>query len=314
VSARSSPLATRVPRELFERSLAHSLLGVARTWGGIVAAWWLAGASGQPLAVFAAVVLIGTLQYHLNVLGHDGLHFLLADSRRLNDALCRWLLHGPHGAPLASMRRNHLLHHTAFGAAPDLDRQYYDLSRFRRGGAFLRWLALTLAGGMTLAIVGKLLGVSRQTGSAAPQRAAGAADSRALDLASVLLSQAWIAVAAAWISGWWWAYVLLWLVPLFTVMMGLNAIRSCIEHADPPAAAPAMSSFESSALERFFVAPWHMNVHAEHHLVPAVPWHRLPALRRFLQREGLYGEVRLHPSYAARALGVARAIDGSQAA
>lgn len=311
MNQRPPPLAARVPRELFRRSLARSLLGVARTWVGIVAAWWLAGASGQPLLVLAAVVLIGTLQYHLNVLGHDGLHYLLADSRRTNDALCRWLLHGPHGAPLASMRRNHLLHHTAFGESPDLDRQYYDLSRFRRGSDFLRWLVLTLAGGMTLPIIAKLLGVSRHAGGAAPKVTPSAADSRTLDLASVLLSQAWIAVAAALMSGWWWAYALLWLAPLFTVMMGLNAIRSSIEHADPPAAAPALNSFTSSALERFFVSPWHMNVHAEHHLVPAVPWHQLPALRRFLQNEGLYAEVRLHPSYAVRAREVARSIDAA---
>lgn len=304
---RSAALAQRVPRELFRRSLARSLLALARTWGGITLAWWLAGRAGSGWALLPAAVLIGTLQYHLNVLGHDGLHHLLAESRRVNDALCRWLLHGPHGAPLARLRRNHLNHHVHFGAAPDLDRQYYDITRFRRGAQLLRWLAASVAGGMTWPIVRKLLGLGPQAASATARPVAAGAP--LLDWAAVLVSQAWIALAAGLVSGWWWAYGPLWLVPLFTVMVGLNAIRSCLEHAQAGSPKPALSSFTSHALERFFVAPFHMNVHAEHHLLPAVPWFHLPALRHWLQQHGEYGAVHLHASYAGRGRALMRDID-----
>lgn len=199
-------LASQVPRELFRRRLGRSLAGIAPVWAGILLCWWLAGALAAAWAVLLAGVIVGTLQYHLNVMGHDGLQFLLCDSRRVNDLLCRWLLHGPHGAPLTQMRRNHLNHHTQYGAATDLDRQYYDISRFRGAAPFLRWLLGSVLGGMTLPIVAKLLGLRKGVAAPAPVARVQPRD-RVADLLSVLLSQAWIAVATAWLTGWWWAYL-----------------------------------------------------------------------------------------------------------
>jgi fatty acid desaturase len=301
-------LASRVPRALFERRLSRSLFGVARTWVGIALCWWAVGALGW-WAVLPAVLLIGTLQYHLNVLGHDGLHYLLSNSRPINDFLCRWLLHGPHGAPLGAMRRNHLNHHTQFGSAADLDRQYYDTTRFTSRRAFRRWLFGALVGGMTLPIVFKLLGRKATQPAATLRPAPAKAANPAIDLASVVLSQAWIAAAAWLFTGWWFGYAVLWLLPLLTVMVGLNSIRSCLEHARSGSPAPGLHSFRSDPIERFFLSPFNMNVHAEHHLVPAVPWHQLPALRAHLQSEGLYGEVGLFASYRARAAQLAAATE-----
>ena len=294
-------LASRVPRELFRRDLKRCLLAISSVWAGIVLAWWVAASSGGWLLA-PAVLLIGTLQYHLNVMGHDGLHFLICDRRRINDAICRWLLHGPHCAPLSAMRRNHLNHHTGFGSDADLDRQYYDMRRFNSGITFRRWLATALIGGMTVPIVLKLLGGKRGASRAITTPTAGpTTPERWLDTLSVAGSQIWIAGACWFATGWWYAYFLLWLLPLLTVMVGLNSIRSCLEHAQVRSGQPGLHSFSSHLLERFFLSPFNMNVHAEHHLVPAVPWHQLPALRRHLQSEGDYERVTLYRSYLQRA-------------
>jgi fatty acid desaturase len=286
---------------LFKRDLARCLFAIARIWLGIFLAWWAVGTFGAWM-VLPAIVWIGTLQYHLNVMGHDGLHFLIADSRSTNDTVCRWLLHGPHGAPLGAMRRNHLNHHTQFGGTADLDRQYYDTSRFSGQTAFRLWLVCALLGGMTIPIVIKLLRRKRPAGEATPvARAAAPGTDRTHDLLSVVASQAWIGVACWLFTGWWYAYLLLWLAPMLTVMVGLNSIRSCLEHAQSGSSAPGLHSFVSGPVERFFLAPLNMNVHAEHHLVPAVPWHQLPALRAHLQAEGSYDKVTLFESYAQRA-------------
>ena len=307
----ATALAPLVPRELFRRHLGRSLGGIVPVWIGIVATWWLAGTVGTWYALLIAVVLVGTLQYHLNVMGHDGLHFLLCDSRRVNDLLCRWTLHGPHGAPLGQMRSNHLNHHTQFGSASDLDRQYYDTSRFAGDVPFLRWLAASILGGMTVPIMAKLLGLRRARGQPA-QPTGPQPTGRLADLMSVLLSQVWIAAATGLLTGWWWAYLPLWLLPMLTVMVGLNSIRSCLEHAQPGQDAPALSSFVSNRVESFFLSPFNMNVHAEHHLIPAVPWHALPALRQHLQAQGLYGGVTLYKTYAVRYRQVARELRARQ--
>jgi len=290
-----------VPRELFRRDLKSCLLAISGVWAGIGLAWWAAASSGGWLLA-PAVLLIGTLQYHLNVMGHDGLHFLICDRRRVNDAICRWLLHGPHGAPLGAMRRNHLNHHTGFGSDADLDRQYYDMHRFKSGMAFRRWLVTALIGGMTVPIVLKLVGSKRHAPRITPAPTTRqTTPERWLDLLSVVASQVWIAGACWFVTGWWYAYALLWLLPMLTVMIGLNSIRSCLEHAQARSEQPGLHSFSSHLLERFFLSPFNMNVHAEHHLVPAVPWHQLPALRRHLQSEGDYGRVTLYRSYLQRA-------------
>ena len=305
-------LASRVPRALFERRMALTVAGLVRTWLGILLAWWACSATQSYWMALPAIVLIGTLQYHLNVLGHDGLHFLLSDNRKTNDFVCRWLLHGPHGAPLGAMRANHLNHHTNFGGADDVDRQYYDVSRFPDGKRMRNWLIGSLFGGMFLPIVSKLLkaqkGLEASAAAPAAVQPKPGASGRVLDLVSVLFSQAWIAALAWALSGWWFAYALLWLLPMFTVMMGLNSIRSLLEHASTEQAAPELRSFESSRLERVFLSPFNMNMHAEHHLVPAVPWHQLPALRQFMQENGLYGDVRLCPSYRVRASEIERGL------
>ena len=99
-------------------------------------------------------------------------------------------------------------------------------------------------------------------------------------------------------------------MPLFTVMVGLNTIRSCLEHADGSSATPRLYSFVSNPVESFFLSPFNMCIHAEHHLVPAVPWHKLPELRRFLQESGHSDAAQLLPSYRARYLAIQKTLGG----
>lgn len=301
-------VAQLVPRAFFQRSIGWTCFALVRTWLAICVCWVGAGLVGDsdwrwvvwPLVV----VMLGTLQYHLNVLGHDGLHGLLSSSRQVNDGLCRWLVHGPHGAPLGAMRRNHLQHHVDFGGDADLDRQYYDIRRFRSPAALRFWLSTSVLGGMTLPIVVKLMRrrtpLQPASPTVTPAATAGASSAARLDLLSVLTSQAWIAVACAIATQLWYGYLLFWAIPLITVMFGLNTIRSCLEHAQAGSKDPGLFSFQSHLVERFFLSPFNMNIHAEHHMVPAVPWHQLPSLRAFLQREQLDGDVRRSRSYLAR--------------
>ena len=92
------------------------------------------------------VVIVGTLQYHLNILGHDGLHFSLSSSKKANDFICRFFLHGPQGAPLTMMRSSHLNHHRNLGKDHDSDKQYYGLERFKNGQAYKSWVTMSFWG------------------------------------------------------------------------------------------------------------------------------------------------------------------------
>jgi len=52
------------------------------------------------------------------------------------------------------------------------------------------------------------------------------------------------------------------------------------------------------------VAPLHVNYHLEHHLLPTVPWYRLPALGRLLAMRDAIPATSRESSY----LGVLRAV------
>ncbi len=301
-----------VPHSLFERKTTQSVAGILRIWLTIFFAWSFVITFWNPLTILAGILLIGIMQYHLNVLGHDGLHYLLSPNRQLNDLFCRWALHGPHCAPLTSMRANHLNHHKHVGDASDLDRHYYEVTRFRSGRAFGIWLLAALIGGMTASIATKLLVHLRcQSKRAKISSSRASMSTQLVDITSVLISQVCIFAALYWASGRWISYLILWILPLLTVMTGLNVIRSCLEHAeDTEADSPTRNySFVSNPIERFFVAPFNMNIHAEHHRFPGVPWYKLPELRRHLQLENKYDDITLCQNYLERYLIITRFLD-----
>jgi fatty acid desaturase len=94
-------------------------------------------------------------------------------------------------------------------------------------------------------------------------------------------------VGIFWLAGSWTAYVWLWLLPLLTLTVLFNGVRVFCDHAnlkdEPGTERDRLVSYVSTRVERFFLAPFHMNYHAEHHLFPYVPHHNLPRLRAKLR-------------------------------
>jgi fatty acid desaturase len=88
-------------------------------------------------------------------------------------------------------------------------------------------------------------------------------------------------------AGVWWAYPLLWLVPLLTWMMVITRIRNIAEHAVVPDSNDPLCNTrttEASLLERAFIAPYFVNYHLEHHLLFYVPCYNLPMLHDILMQ------------------------------
>lgn len=224
------------------------------------------------------VVIVGTLQYHLNILGHDGLHFSLSSSKKANDFICRFFLHGPQGAPLTMMRSSHLNHHRNLGKDHDSDKQYYGLERFKNGQAYKSWVIMSFLGGMFIPIILKLKNSSRLDQKKTTEKAS---KEKALDYISIIATQAIIFFYCFYLTGSIFAYLYAWILPLFTVMFGLNTLRSNLEHAKHHDLAdqPLLFTFRPSKLVCFFLSPFNMNYHAEHHSYPGVPFYNLDKVR-----------------------------------
>ena len=103
-------------------------------------------------------------------------------------------------------------------------------------------------------------------------------------------------------AGVWWAYPLLWLLPLMTWMMVITRIRNIAEHAVVPDSDDPLRNTRTTRagfLERLFVAPYYVNYHLEHHLLFYVPCYNLPRVHRILARGLHAGRMEVQPSYAA---------------
>ncbi|MBN8430842.1 fatty acid desaturase [Microbulbifer salipaludis] len=275
-----------IPAHFFVIPLWRVLFSIAFVWSGILSCWLVASYGESYLFGFAAIVLVGVLQYHLNVIGHDGLHFNVGRSRSANDLVCRFLLHGPLLSPLSLLRKNHLSHHAHLGGARDNDRHYYEISRFGNSRRWILWLISSLLGGMTFQVVRKLLFSRGGSGSSA-KSPINVDSVLAKDLFSIGLTQLLILALLWFLFSGVHGYLVFWLLPMFTVMFGLNVVRSCLEHAVDVLDASRYLSFRPAVLERFFLSPYNMNFHAEHHFYPTVPMHHLPAFGRFLRRAGV---------------------------
>jgi fatty acid desaturase len=102
------------------------------------------------------------------------------------------------------------------------------------------------------------------------------------------------------LAGIWWAYPLLWLVPLMTWMMVITRIRNIAEHAVVPDSDDPLRNTrttKANLLERILVAPYYVNYHLEHHLLMYVPCYNLPKLHALLMRGPHASHMEVQPNY-----------------
>lgn len=266
-------------------SLAHLWLaiGVGFALAGRVLAlpWPAALALGLPLSMFMATRINA-----LNVLVHEGSHYALAKSRRLNGWLTNW------GAGYwilfdeDSYRTLHDRHHRLLNQADDPDLPLYRIGRNRRRLlldllADLCWVSL-----FRRALVYREQGLlAGGGGSPALRHLAGKAAANAI-LLSVQVA-AWGAVPGVLV------YALFWVVPLFSFYPMIIRLRLITEHFAPEVFdpdAPAVFVARTSVcgpLEHYLFGA-QMDYHFEHHLFPGIPYHELRRMHGELVRAGFF--------------------------
>jgi fatty acid desaturase len=76
----------------------------------------------------------------------------------------------------------------------------------------------------------------------------------------------------------------LWLLPVFAFTFLMDNLRTFCEHSHPESDASAdqhrLISYLSHPVERWFISPMNMNLHAIHHLWPSIPYYNLPEATR----------------------------------
>jgi fatty acid desaturase len=263
-----------------QRSPWRGLAMVAHAWGTVALAMVIALYWTNPLTLLLAIMIIGSRQLGLAILMHDGAHGALHPDEETNLKVSQWLCAYPIFAETRAYRRYHLKHHahTQTERDPDLI-----LSKpFPITGASYRrkfWRDIT---GQT----------GYEQRKAQLLNALGPADrpwgARLHSLWAQLGPQIAVNAALAFgltLLGAWWAYPVLWLLPLLTWMMVVTRVRNIAEHAVVSDSADPLRNTRTTIanrLERLFLAPYYVNYHLEHHMFFYVPAYQLPKLHAWL--------------------------------
>ena len=102
------------------------------------------------------------------------------------------------------------------------------------------------------------------------------------------------------VAGVWWAYFVLWLLPLMTWYQVISRIRNIAEHAvvgDNNDRLRNTRTTLTNGLMRMVLAPYWVNYHLEHHLFVYTPCWKLPAAHKMLIAQGFGPRMELTQGY-----------------
>jgi fatty acid desaturase len=243
----------------------------------------------NPLILLACVLIIGTRQHALFVIAHDAAHYLLYDNRLVNDVVgrtCAML----QGLSMCTYRVIHRMHHNNLYRELDPDTALH--GGYPRGRAYLLKKLLKDLSGLTAwktyayflggapALNTKTNVALRPLDDTSPKLKAEARNDRNM----VIGFHVAMFVVMAW-SGYLLQYLVLWWLPLVTVVQAILRLRAIAEHGattDFSSPLTAARTNVAPAWLEWLIFPHHVNYHIEHHLYASVPHYNLPALHREL--------------------------------
>lgn len=260
----------------------HVIIDTFLCWLVILGAWTAVALHTTWWMVLLAIPLIGSRYYGLFIIGHDGLHGRLFEDRRRNNWFNDTFIMAPIGAITRINNKNHLLHHLHLANPEDPDRHKH--------GCFNKSerteLMIFLAGlSSVLRSVKNVFFTNARRSQPKPDTA----ERQGYRPSELLLLAAWQIALIGGLSYFigWWAYPVLWLLPVYAFAFLGDNLRSFAEHSHPEsdekADAHRLITYLSNPIERWFIAPMNMNFHAAHHLWVSIPYYHLPEADRLIR-------------------------------
>ena len=254
----------------------------------------------NPIILLICVVVIGTRQHALFVIAHDAAHYLLYQNRLLNEIVgraCAML----QGLSMCTYRVIHRMHHNNLYGELDPDTALH--GGYPRGKAYLVKKLLKDLSGITAwktyaYFLGGAPGVNTATNVAL----------RPLDDTSeklrndarhdrnAVIAFHVMALILFTASGYLLQYLVLWVLPLVTVVQAILRLRAIAEHGattDFSSPLTAARTNVAPAWLEWLIFPHHVNYHIEHHLYASVPHYNLPALHRAMAERGMLESAEL---------------------
>jgi len=281
--------------ELTQRSAWRASLAVLQDLAVITVALAAALANWpSPWVIVPAVIVIGTRQHALFIIAHDAAHYLLFENRRINDIVGRACA-TVQGLSMCTYRVIHRLHHNNLYGELDPDTALH--GGYPRGKWYLvRKLLKDLSGLTAWKTYAYFLGGAPALNTST-KVALRPLDDTSAKLRSDAVSDRNLVVifhvltlgVAAW-TGWLVEYLVLWILPLVTVVQAILRLRAISEHGatiDFSSPLTAARTNLCPAWLEWLIFPHHVNYHIEHHLYASVPHYNLPRLHRVMRERGI---------------------------
>ena len=283
---------------LRERSDLLGLGMIAHAWLIIGLAMALFAVWPNPLTFLLAIALIGARQLGLAVLMHEAAHGGLARNLQLNDFVGQWLCASPVGAHLGNYRDYHLSHHKYAQTKEDPD--LILSAPFPITKRSLRRKIIRDLTGQTFYKQRKnqflnAVGLGLREGKNRDARIKAARRS----VMPFVITNIILATILTLVIGWW-AWPVLWLLPLATWNQLVTRLRNIAEHACLDGSQHPMRiarTTRTNFLERLFIAPYWVAYHCEHHMFMHLPCYRLADAHKLLTQKGVTKDMEVQTGY-----------------
>jgi len=279
-------------RELSELRPQRAIVDTLVCWLIILAAWALVALWPRWWTVLLAIPVVGTQYYALLIVGHDAIHRRLFRDTRWNDWFADLFVFGPVAAITRINNRNHLGHHRNLSQPDDPDLHQFTCTNKHQWHLLVAYLLGFSSLWRSIKNVFLRPSPSNTASNAGDEPIDPSKSYTFRDFALIAIWQLALIGGLTYLVGWW-AWPVLWLVPLYCFVFLGDNFRAFAEHSQPFPDALAnrhrLITFLSNPIERIFVAPLNMNYHAAHHLWPSIPYYNLPQADR---------EIRNNPAAA----------------
>lgn len=239
----------------------------------------------------AAIIIIGSRQLGLSILMHEASHGLLFRTRKWNETLGHFLAAAPLLISMSEYRKRHMEHHRF--TRTDKDPENYLYTPFPvSSSSMTRKILRDLTG---VAFVRTQTGIFRSVWGEKKGRI-----SRLKGFYSWTILFYVPFISAFVVAGRMDLFLLMWLLPLATTQQLFLRIRNIAEHAAIPDVDDPLKNSRTTLVslwERMTFAPFWVNYHIEHHMVPFVPCWRLPEVHRIMVSKGFGKDMEIAHGY-----------------
>lgn len=279
-------------RSLSKVNGTKTTLYLISVWSVMIATLYVAATLDHWAVYLVSALIIASRMQALGVMMHDGAHWLLYQNRFVNDLVSDAFIAFPLGMSTTLYRKTHFRHHRYTNTEQDQDlaaqieeQEWYQWPKSRLG---LAWVIFRSAFGINF-LRGWILYKhwapwNNFRSPDFPMRC------RILYIISTAIVYGFFIWALQINARITLTLMALYMISGYTILNIINRVRATSEHLGTPGNHELNDTRTviPSLFERFFIAPYGVNYHLEHHLYPSVPGYHLARLHRELMKDAEY--------------------------